>query len=545
MALEEHPLSLLELVSGVLEVLEPPRHPLETAPPEGLPDLGDLVESCLGARLRETSALLGVLAAFTTDEVFRRRAHREIADRADALPAWLAGLGSTRVTSVRELVHVLGDGDDLVLGVLLPDGTEFTTVVYLDHNVGTLVKDAFVLPAPADEVVVQLTEIADDPDSVVRDLDAADARVRIVEAAEQAAMTYPPFETETWPACRTLVHWVTRMLPAGGQGYDFPEWSDAELADLIERFLTAPQGRAFDDPDHRGLLESLLWFGSGYGTGDPMRWSPVTVEILLLDWMPRKIVAEVPYLDLLPDLLRAFVRFCHAERGIRDVHTAATLEAVDVLEPEYRQLIRSYRPQGPAALLALDDGVVADLSPRNWGLGRLAELVGGPEALDTLSTAPLPDDPLDLDTLPEDVRPRVGEICALVDAGCEDLFDGGTAVELRTACRRLLGRAAAAEPAVFRRRARSDISAATVIWLVGRANDLVGPGALAVKDLAAHFGTTSGAFSQRGRVYLDALGVPPWSGPHLGSPDYLVGARRAAIVEARDTYRSWDDDLLT
>src|SRR3954464_12420818 len=91
MALEEHPLSLLELVSGVLEVLEPPRHPLEPAPPEGLPDLGDLVESCLGARLRETSALLGVLAAFTTDEVFRRRAHREIADRADALPAWLAG----------------------------------------------------------------------------------------------------------------------------------------------------------------------------------------------------------------------------------------------------------------------------------------------------------------------------------------------------------------------------------------------------------------------------------------------------------------------
>ncbi|GAA2888454.1 hypothetical protein GCM10010472_53550 [Pseudonocardia halophobica] len=546
LALEEHPLSLLELVSGILAILEPPRHPFGPEPSPDVPGFDDLVESFLGTDLHETSALLAVFAAFSDDELFRRRALREITGRADALPGWLADLGRTRVTSVREVAHVLGDGENHVLGVLLPDGTEFTTVVYVDHNVGTLVKDAFVLPAPAAAVVAQLEEIADDPDSVVRDLDPADARARIVEAMEQAAITYPPFETETWPACRALVRWVTGMLPAGGRGHEFPEWSGAQLADLTERFLRSPQGTGFDDPDHRELLESLLWFGSGSGTGDPLRWSPVNVEILLLDWVPRKIVADVPHLDRLPDLLRAFVRFCHAERGIRSVHTQDTLAAVDAFEAEYRQLIRADRRQGPEALLeAL--GVLDPPDPE-WGLNELARAVGGRAVLDALSTEPLPDEPFDWTGVPEDVRPRVGEVLALVDSGCETLFDGGDAVEMRTACRRLLSRTAAADPVAFRRAARSEISAGTICWLVGRASDLVGGrGGLMVKDLAAHFGTGGGSFSQRAGVYLRALGIetPPGAGVELGSPDYLVGARRAAIAEARDGYRSRDDDLLT
>jgi hypothetical protein len=51
-------------------------------------------------------------------------------------------------------------------------------------------------------------------------------------------------------------------------------------------------------------------------------------------------------------VLRAFIRFCHRERGIRAELTTQTLAAVDEYEPGYQKLIRSPRPQGPAALLA-------------------------------------------------------------------------------------------------------------------------------------------------------------------------------------------------
>ena len=77
-----------------------------------------------------------------------------------------------------------------------------------------------------------------------------------------------------------------------------------------------------------------------YATGDPFRWSPVTVEMLLADWFPRKIIAEPSYLAKLPDLLRAYIRYSHDRNGIRGDLTEETLAAVDQYEKEYLQLIR-------------------------------------------------------------------------------------------------------------------------------------------------------------------------------------------------------------
>ncbi|HSL07140.1 MAG TPA: hypothetical protein VK887_04085 [Pseudonocardiaceae bacterium] len=351
---DEHPLAMLELVSMLLAALEPRRHgPFDPEPVTEVPSRDELVQTFLDVDLLETSALLAVIAAFSGDDMLRRRVRREISSRADALPRWLADLTETvPADRVLEVVHVLGDGDNVVIGARLPGGYEITAVVYVDHNMGTLVKDAFVVPGSTDELVQRMLAVADGPDTEARDLDAADARARITEAIKLGAISFPPCESDSWPACRPLVEWLTAMLPEGGSGYQRPEWDDAALAELTERFLAAPSGAGFDNPDHRGLLNSLLWFGTDYGPGDPLRWSPTAVEILLVDWIPRKIVAEADYLAKAPDVLRAFIRFCHRERGIRAELTTQTLAAVDEYEPGYQKLIRSPRPQGPAALLA-------------------------------------------------------------------------------------------------------------------------------------------------------------------------------------------------
>ena len=55
------------------------------------------------------------------------------------------------------------------------------------------------------------------------------------------------------------------------------------------------------------------------------------MEILLLDWIPRKIVAEAELLATGPELLRAFIRFSHRERGIRAALTDETVRAADVV----------------------------------------------------------------------------------------------------------------------------------------------------------------------------------------------------------------------
>ncbi len=56
------------------------------------------------------------------------------------------------------------------------------------------------------------------------------------------------------------------------------------------------------------------------------------------------------YLAKLPDLLRAYIRYCHDRNGIRGDLTAETLAAVDQYEPEYLQLIDSDRQRAMAGL---------------------------------------------------------------------------------------------------------------------------------------------------------------------------------------------------
>ena len=543
----DQPLALLGLASTLLSGFdEAPRRGRTGASPEH--GLHELVETFFAIDREETSALLAALAGLSGDDVLRHRVRREISDRSHVLPRWLLGLDAAEpVESTFEMHHVLGDGENLVVGVRLPGGAELCAAVYVDHNLGTVVKDALVSPGPLAELADMMRATVDDPDTVLTDLPPADARARIGEAIELSRITFPPIETDTWPACRPLVEWMIGLLPAGGTGYVRPEWPDEAKQAVADRFFASPFAAGLDDADSRSLLESLLWFGTDYGPGDPLRWSPVAVEILLADWIPRKIVADVPHLDRAPDLLRAFVRFCHAECGIRAELTAETLAAVDELEADYRTSIRTPRPQGPMALLArmgaLDPdgpwGAARDDEPRTFGeimLERLYPAVGGARALEELDDAPLPDEPFDRSAVPEEARERAGEVVVLIDKCCRALLDR----ELRTAARRLLARIARDDPQALRR-GRADTTAAAICWIAAKANDVFDEGGLTVKQLLNWFGVSANTPSQRGRTLLEVLGVRAADyayGPlDLGSPEFLTSAHRARIIAARDRYR--------
>jgi hypothetical protein len=547
------PIELLAEVSSLLTMVDPREYGFGRRDGDPPYSLTQLVEMFMDVHRIETSALLAAIAALAgDDDLLAARIRRELAQRGDRLPEWLARLGDVEVYRAQEMIHVLGDGDNVHLGGRLADGSELTAIVYIDHNMGTLVKDAFVVPESMASLETFMRTKSDDPDTVWRDLDLGDARVRITEAIESAAMTVPPFETDTWPVCRPIVEWLARQLPAGGTGYERPEWSEPDRERLADRFFASSFGQPLDDADHRGLLESVIWFGADYGPGDPMRWSPVAIEIILVDWIPRKIVADAPYLAKAPDLLRAFVRFCHAERGIRPELTDETLAAVDRWEPEYQGTIRSPRPQGPMALLAAMGATVPD---GTWDMGdldldldepydhravmaeMLREAAGSEEALRTLDDRPLPDEEFDWTGIPDDVHHKVAEVLALCDRCSDDLFD----VEYRTVCRRLLARAAAGDPAVFRRRASSATAAAAICWIVGKDNDLFNlyHGPLRVKDLMAHFGLAQGGVSQRAETLMKAAGFDPYARRwdlRLGSPELLVSGRRRRLIELRDEY---------
>ncbi len=242
-----------------------------------------------------------------------------------------------------------------------------SALVYVDHNLGTVVKDAFVVPEPLEDLAIKMGTLIVDSDQTLMRTDPAAARAVMEAAIDDGSRVYPPLTSDSWPMCRPLVEWMLRMLPTGGVAPELKEWSQEEIAAISAEFFASPFGAPLDRDEERDLLDSVLWFATSYATADPWRWSPVTVEMLLADWFPRKVIAESSYLAKLPNLLRAWIRYCHDRNGIRADLTAETLAAVDEYEPEYLKLIRGDRQKAMAGLAEAILGVRARQASQRRG----------------------------------------------------------------------------------------------------------------------------------------------------------------------------------
>ncbi len=152
-----------------------------------------------------------------------------------------------------------------------------------------------------------------------------------------------------------------------------------------------------------------------------------------------------------------------------------------------------------------------------------------------LDCAPLPDEAFQWAGVPDDIVDRVQEVLELVDRCCDVLLD----VEHRTACRRLLARVASRGPEAFRRKAKAENSAAAVVWMIGKVNDVFNlyRNERRVKEFMRHFGVW-GSASQRANVMLQEAEFDSATNDlTLGSPDYRVADRRRSIIDSRHRYR--------
>lgn len=82
-----------------------------------------------------------------------------------------------------------------------------------------------------------------DPDLVVEAGDPADVRASVAEAIERGRITFPPYETDTWPRARPLLKWFLRLLPEGAEREAQREWTDQELDEAAR-----DAGRPLTDP---------------------------------------------------------------------------------------------------------------------------------------------------------------------------------------------------------------------------------------------------------------------------------------------------------
>jgi hypothetical protein len=273
----------------------------------------------------------------------------------------------------------------------------------------------------------------------------------------------------------------------------------------------------------------------------------VNVEIVLTDFIPRKVMAPMALLLQFPAVLRAFIKYCHEQRGIDPALTRETMAAVDRYEPKFRSAIDGSggkpeaRRRTPYDDFDDDDNLSDEdliFEVVTMVIADMIDAVGGPEALDSLDDEPLADEAFSWDEVPPGIRARVGEVLEWTDRCCDEMLN----LEYRTACRRYLARVAARDPNIFRRQGKSNTAAAAVCWTISKANDLFGvENGILVKDLLEFFNISSGGISQRADTMMRALEVVRDEYNDLillGMPDLLVSKRRRQIMMVRDKIAS-------
>lgn len=539
---DPHPLALLDIASMLAIVTESDPMAELRAQMSGQPEpnriaRAELIESFLDVGERETDALLLVWAQMLGDDVPVERIRQDVRARRHPLPRWIHHLDAVRPTRVLQLSHVLNDGDNVFIGVETP-GRSFTIVLYIDHNMGTIPKDGYAVDRPIGELI-GFSESQNLADTTMTELLLEDARARLEEVLLNESRLLDPFQNNGWPGTRPLLQWMVSLMPVGGEGYDRPEWTEDQVGALVDEFARSPFG-ADADSDTLDRVRMLLRFASSYGRADPLHWSGVVAEIMLVDLLPRKVMASQKYLRGMPDAIRRVIRFAHAQRGVPAIHTDAALAAVDEFAPQFRQqLAGGSRVQHPMhdavddVLMSVGDSPMFD----EFLLRDAAAHVGGFDALKSLDAAPLPDERLAFAAIPDAAVEAAAEVDDILDRVCREFFDS---IELRTAARRMLVQIARSEPDTIAR-GKPVNTAAAICFIIGHANRLfsrqMAAGSFTIKALLA-FLVVKNPPNDRASALLHLLGINyyEWqeTGYPLGDAALLVAARRAELIDQRD-----------
>lgn len=280
-------------------------------------------------------------------------------------PMWSRSIGRPTLVEAWISTDELEDQSNVLAAFAYEHRPAHAINLIVDANFQGLIRDAFV---------------ADDPDKVRREWSAVSG-LPISELAEQAIADVlgrgiemfdgyldPPVTDEV-RRLMPLLRARLRLLPVP-RSIEPRKVPDRERRQLVRAFVESPEagatagsrarasaGRGAGGTTRRtatDLARLFVDFACDYGAGDPLRWSPIAVEILLADWLPRKAFPEADEIEALPEVLRRFVRFSAQRKGLSDEVIAETFEAIDRFAPDFSEGMADTERAGPAKQLVLE-----------------------------------------------------------------------------------------------------------------------------------------------------------------------------------------------
>lgn len=526
-----------------------------------LPDGVDQLDTFLEVDVAETTALLHMVAAMGPDEELRSRARLGLTARRQPMPPQITGLAEAQVTEA----VAFGDeaGENLMAELVLPRGVRAVLVSYIEWSPAPYVKDAFVVAESMEWILDKYRELMAREgtvlDEMLETVTPADARARFTDAlAATPADVEQSADFEQWPMLRPFVEFVVGRMPEGGTGYDEaglpahadaaavpgrPPWLLEDGTDLVEEFTASEHAAALPHDERVQALVSALMVILVATFDDPLALDAETTAWLLTDVLPTSPVLADELAAEIPAVVPPLVAWSLERSGIGASQIAQTQRALAPLLEQFPQLraaphMRAQRLEEQVDLALEVSAELEDSTPLR--MADLALRVGGFPALDELDADPLPAEELAVEEVATDLRDLAAEIDGHLVEGVAALLALTPreidADEVLTACRRLLVRIAQLDDTVLRRKASPRNTAAALVSLIARGNDIMGysPAPLHGKHLKQAFGLRSDP-AQRARTLAEAAALPHrWTGIALADPGLLIGAARAEILRARD-----------
>ncbi|MGA8113597.1 MAG: hypothetical protein WCA46_08050, partial [Actinocatenispora sp.] len=258
-------------------------------------------------------------------------------------PAWAESAGQVRLTGSWAMSDVYGDQTEYILSFAYDDeklgGVPHAVCVLVDFNVGA-VKDCWTALDPERILADCRRSAATDEDLLLGEVDPTIVRTTVAElfAATDRLPELP--ESQGLSEERSAVLARVATLPAPEQSDAAGTADGAQRVDrLVADFLAAPEGTV--EGADREILEACVRLIAEYSVAenrpDPLRWSPVTVEMFLTDWAPRAAVIDDECVRWVPTVLAAFVTYAGRLSERPDRVVAATQEAVTTHLPIFAE----------------------------------------------------------------------------------------------------------------------------------------------------------------------------------------------------------------
>ena len=305
-------------------------------------------------------AVLEALAAVIDDpdhlDLARAAADR-LRSRGVGRPTWANELGAAAFEGAWVMEDVYDDHAAYFATFRYPGREPHIVNALYDRAMGKIIKDAMVAYPLEDMRARAVTE-----DGVfVRDVDAGSLARRVSAAIASGDQFLDNAWTPEFKSFRLLVLARMRSLDMAPEAAP-PEPLDDEARDaVIDEFLATDSIAALDQADV--IAATCLDYLCDYLGDEPFRWSPIVVEMFLLDYLPRKVSLDLPAIDQIPRVLREWVLFALTKRGLEERWIVETQAAVDERAREFRSAMTDADQFGPAKQVVNDmlaDGI--DLS---------------------------------------------------------------------------------------------------------------------------------------------------------------------------------------